>query len=181
MQRVASVSDEFLSGEGVLFRVDGSAKVLWKPVALYLVLGMLFSAICNVSTALDDRSFGVEQFVFFLGLWALASGVWTLMTVPWWWFCAARTSCVVTESEVLILRGRKVLRSWPRRSVFMAKIDGSAGWSNFLTPFNIVGGAFPRIRIWTDERFEGPPIMLWGAVTAWNAERQLESAIKSKR
>lgn len=173
------MSDELLSGEGVLFRVDGSAKVLWKPIALYLILGMLFSAICTI--ALDDKSFGVEQFVVFLGLWALTSGVWTLMTVPWWWFWAARTSCVVTESEVLILRGQKVLRSWPRRSVFMAKIDGSAGWRNLLTPFNIGDGAFPRIRIWTDERFEGPPIMLWGAASAWNTERQLESAIKSKR
>ena len=61
------------------------------------------------------------------------------------------------------------------------RVDGSAGWSNLLIPFNIEGGAFPRIRIWTDERFEGPPINLWGAVSAWNAERQLETAIKSKR
>lgn len=165
----------------VLFRVDSSPAILWKPVALYVVLGLLFSAACIGSVAFEARAIDNTDALLFLGLWLLASGIWTLTTVPWWWYRAGRTSYQVTDDQLQVLKAGRVTHSWPRSSVYLVRIDGCAQWSHFLIPFNVDGGVFPRMRIWTDEQIELAPIMLWGSETAWKAEKQLGQAVKSGR
>ena len=158
------------------YQVSARPTVLLRPLALYSALGLLFSIAVVASTGINglDRS----DAAFTMLLWAFVSGIWILMTVPRWFWQAGRTTYRIAGDTLAVLRGSKTIQEIPCRDIYRARMEGNANWHHLLTPFNIEGGQFPRLVLWTRERIELPPIALWGDAAAKQTELELQQAIR---
>ena len=148
-------------------------------VCLVIMGGLAFS---DAAFSIAETLLGVLAFVVVL---TLAIG--TPMAL-WWWLRPGRVSYEVSDGELRVLRGTKVLQRHPCTDITAVTLHGSLNWHSLIARnwFSYQIDGWPELLVsrkgWPSPRLLAgarpqPAILLWGEERCIRAERELREAI----
>lgn len=115
------------------------------------------------------------------------AAIWVTFALPWGLFGAVprwirhRRTIVEASADRLVVRsGTRVLLDLRRQDIVQIRVRGRADWSSLMFPFNHHPGPFPVLTVWSSERWESPPLFLWGKASI-QLERDLNRVLEMPR
>jgi hypothetical protein len=159
------------------------AYVFWLVKSLPLFIVVVIAAVGSGDLPLDGALVG-------FGLLVVLGPVLSLGTpmALWWRLRAGRVVYVVRDGELLISRGRRVLRRFRCAEITRLELAGALTWTELVVRnwliYEIEG--FPRLSVELppepgfrlfEKSPEQPRILLWGDERARTAERELRAAV----
>jgi hypothetical protein len=158
------------------------AYVFWLLRALPTFIVIVIAAVGSWGLPLVEALVGVGLLVL-----ATVLGFGTV-TALWWWLVNGRVVYVVRDGELLICRGRRVLRRFPCAEITRLELAGALTWKELVVrnwfTYEIEG--WPRLSVHLppepgfrlfEKSPDQPRILLWGDERARKAERELRAAI----
>jgi hypothetical protein len=156
--------------------------VFWLVKSLPLFIIIMIAAVGSGDLPLVEAlgGFGILLVVPALGLG-------TVMAL-WWRFVDGRVVYVVRDGELLIYRGRRVLRRFRCAEITRLDLTGALTWRELVVrnwfTYEIEG--FPRLSVHLppepgfrlfEKSTDQPRILLWGDERSRDAERELRAAV----
>ena len=159
---------------------EGNGQWAWEPSSAPLVFAAavyaaecllipIFVLVLILTGGAEDLS-GISL-VYACGFSAMLWTVLVATTVIPWYLKSAGIRVSVDDSRLVVARRTRTLLECPLDTVIQARVYGWASWSTVANPSGTAGGSFPRLVLWTPERWESPPLLLWReAAQAFEAE-----------
>jgi hypothetical protein len=170
-------------------RIEPDAGRAWLAAYVFWLLRTLPVFIVLVIAAVGSGDLPLAEALVGIGFLALvpALGLGTV-TALWWRLRAGRVVYVVRDGELLIYRGRRVLRRFRCAEINRLDLTGALTWKELVArnwfTYEIEGWPTlsvdlppePGFRLF-EKSTDQPRALLWGQERARKAERELRAAI----
>jgi hypothetical protein len=148
-------------------------------IAVYGFVLLAASTVTNVWLVSSEDSRDYNLWFVWLGIGGLGLAIFLVPTAFWWWR-PGRTSYDVGDGRLTVSRGTTVLFDCSCSDIFGIWVRGGSSWPDLLNPkTNIADGKFPHLVVWTDEKFQAPPILRAGRSAARDLQLALIDACRA--
>ena len=165
--------------ESPQFHFGPDRRVPFRAIAVYGFVLLCVIAATSAWLVRSEDSGEYNIWLVWFGLGALGLAILLGPTAFWWW-SPGRTKYDVADGRLTVTRGTKVLFDCPCVDIFGIWVRGGATWPQLLNPkLDVADGKFPHLVVWTDEKFQAPPILRAGRSAAHELEAEIIAACRA--